>query len=193
MNIDTVQRPKTKICGHLCLFVVTSLMREHLSFKHVMDQLNYAYSQYYWQSFRNYCYYQMFYDTNCTVIYCTTKLNCMYFVMKIHHNLFLTKIWQLIWKIWKLWKSIRKRQILILGLELCTKEHSYILMSLQIICYSTKQRLYYKHVVCRQRYNEGNLWYEHKWTLLCYDPPQVGKWLKLPLCIVNSNLYLPFG
>jgi hypothetical protein len=48
VNTDMVQRPTTKICGHLCLFVLTSLMREHLSFQHVMDQLNYGYSQYYW-------------------------------------------------------------------------------------------------------------------------------------------------
>ena len=47
-STDIVQRPKTKICGHLCLFVLTSLMREHLSFQHVMDQLTYGHSQYYW-------------------------------------------------------------------------------------------------------------------------------------------------
>ena len=47
-NVDIVQRPNTKICGHMCLFVLTSLMREHLPFHHVIDQLNYGYSQYYW-------------------------------------------------------------------------------------------------------------------------------------------------
>ena len=47
-NTDTVQRVDTKVCGHLCLFVITSIMREHLSFQHVMNELNYGYSQYYW-------------------------------------------------------------------------------------------------------------------------------------------------
>ena len=47
-NTDVVQRPKEKICGHLCLFVLTSLMREHLSFQQVIDELNYGYSHYYW-------------------------------------------------------------------------------------------------------------------------------------------------
>ena len=47
-STDVVQSSDTKICGHLCLFVLTSLMREHLTFQHVMDQLNYGYSQYYW-------------------------------------------------------------------------------------------------------------------------------------------------
>ena len=47
-NANIVQRPNTKICGHMCLFVLTSLMREHLPFQHVIDQLNYGYSEYYW-------------------------------------------------------------------------------------------------------------------------------------------------
>ena len=49
-STDIVQRPNTKICGQLCLFVLTSLMREHLSFQHVMDQLTYGHSgmSYYW-------------------------------------------------------------------------------------------------------------------------------------------------
>ena len=47
-NIDIVQRVNTKICGHLCLFVLTSLMREHFSFPQVMDQLNYAFAEYYY-------------------------------------------------------------------------------------------------------------------------------------------------
>ena len=47
-NPDVVQRPNTKICGHMCLFVLTSLMREHLSFQHIMDQLTYGHSQYNW-------------------------------------------------------------------------------------------------------------------------------------------------
>ena len=47
-STDVVQSSDTKICGHLCLFVLTSLMREHLTFQHVMDQLNYGYSHHYW-------------------------------------------------------------------------------------------------------------------------------------------------
>ena len=47
-NGDVVQRPNTKICGHMCLFVLTSLMREHIPFQDVRDQLNYGYTQYYW-------------------------------------------------------------------------------------------------------------------------------------------------
>ena len=47
-NTDIVQGVNTKICGHLCLFVLTSLMREHFSFSQVMDQLNYAFAEYYY-------------------------------------------------------------------------------------------------------------------------------------------------
>ena len=47
-NADIVQRVDTKICGHLCLFVLTSLIRERFSFRQVMDQLNYAFSEYYY-------------------------------------------------------------------------------------------------------------------------------------------------
>ena len=47
-STDVVQTPKTEICGHLCLFFLTSLMREHLSFQHVIDQLIYGHSHYYW-------------------------------------------------------------------------------------------------------------------------------------------------
>ena len=45
-NTDIVQKVNTDICGHLCLFVLTSLMRERLSFEQVMDQLNFAFSDY---------------------------------------------------------------------------------------------------------------------------------------------------
>ena len=38
-NTGIVQRPNTKICGHLCLFVLTSLMREHLTYQEVLDYL----------------------------------------------------------------------------------------------------------------------------------------------------------
>ena len=38
-NTNIVQSPNTSICGHLCLFVLTSLMREHLTYQEVLDQL----------------------------------------------------------------------------------------------------------------------------------------------------------
>ena len=44
-NTDIVQRVNTHVCGHLCLFVLTSLMREHLSFQEVLNQLNDGYIQ----------------------------------------------------------------------------------------------------------------------------------------------------
>ena len=47
-STDIVQRVNTKICGHLCLFVLTSLMRERLSYQRVKDQLNDAFSEYYY-------------------------------------------------------------------------------------------------------------------------------------------------
>ena len=47
-NSDIVQRPNTHVCGHLCLVVLTSLMREHLSYQAVLNSLNYGYSQNYW-------------------------------------------------------------------------------------------------------------------------------------------------
>ena len=47
-NIDTVQRVDTSVCGHLCLFVLISLIREHLSYQQVIAELNYGYSQYHW-------------------------------------------------------------------------------------------------------------------------------------------------
>ena len=43
-----VQRERSKISGHLCLFVLTSIMREYLTFKQVTDQLIYGFSEYYW-------------------------------------------------------------------------------------------------------------------------------------------------
>ena len=39
-NTDIVQHTYTHVCGHLCLFVLTSLMREHLTFQDVLNQLN---------------------------------------------------------------------------------------------------------------------------------------------------------
>ena len=41
----TLQGVDTKISGHLCLFVLTSLMRERLPFKQVMEQLNHAFDE----------------------------------------------------------------------------------------------------------------------------------------------------
>ena len=47
-NSDIVQRVNTHVCGHLCLVVLTSLMREHLSYQEVLNKLNDGYSQNYW-------------------------------------------------------------------------------------------------------------------------------------------------
>ena len=47
-NSNIVQRANTHVCGHLCLVVLTSLMREHLSYQEVLNRLNYGYSQNYW-------------------------------------------------------------------------------------------------------------------------------------------------
>ena len=44
-NTDVIQRVNTHVCGHLCLFVLTSLMREHLSFQEVLNQLIDGYTQ----------------------------------------------------------------------------------------------------------------------------------------------------
>ena len=47
-NTDIVQRVNTHVCGHLCLVVLTSLMREYLSYQEVLNRLNHGYSQNYW-------------------------------------------------------------------------------------------------------------------------------------------------
>ena len=47
-NTDIVQRVNTHVCGHLCLFVLTSLMREHLYYQEVLDILGNGYSQAHW-------------------------------------------------------------------------------------------------------------------------------------------------
>ena len=44
-NTDIVQCINTHVCGHLCLFVLTSLTREHLTFQDVLNQLNDGYTQ----------------------------------------------------------------------------------------------------------------------------------------------------
>ena len=47
-NTDIVQRVNTHVCGHLCLFVLTSLMCEHLTYQQVLDILANGYSQANW-------------------------------------------------------------------------------------------------------------------------------------------------
>ena len=47
-NTDIVQSSNMHVCGHLCLVVLTSLMREHLSCQEVLDALNDGYSQNHW-------------------------------------------------------------------------------------------------------------------------------------------------
>ena len=47
-NTDIVQHVNTHVCGHLCLFVLTSLTREHLSYQDVLKQLNDGYTQGVW-------------------------------------------------------------------------------------------------------------------------------------------------
>ena len=47
-NTDVVQRFNTHVCGHLCLVVLTSLMREHLTCQQTIDFLIDGYTQNYW-------------------------------------------------------------------------------------------------------------------------------------------------
>ena len=49
-NTGILQRFNTNICGHLCLFVLTSLMREHLTYQEVLYQLTEKYQQDEWCS-----------------------------------------------------------------------------------------------------------------------------------------------
>ena len=44
-NTDIVQRINTHVSAHLCLFVLTSLVREHLTFQDVLNQLNDGYTR----------------------------------------------------------------------------------------------------------------------------------------------------
>ena len=44
-NTDIVQHINTHVCGRLCLFVLTSLTREHLSYQDVLNVLNDGYTQ----------------------------------------------------------------------------------------------------------------------------------------------------
>ena len=47
-NTDIVQRINTPVCGHLCLFVLTSLTRKHLTFQQVLNILNDGYTRKDW-------------------------------------------------------------------------------------------------------------------------------------------------
>ena len=47
-STNIVQREDTSLCGHLCIFVLTSLIREHSPFQKVIDELKYGYSKHYW-------------------------------------------------------------------------------------------------------------------------------------------------
>ena len=47
-NTDIVQRVNTHVCGHLCLFVLTSLEREHISFQDVLNILNDGFARHDW-------------------------------------------------------------------------------------------------------------------------------------------------
>ena len=44
-NTDIVQHVNTHVCGHLCLFVLRSLTREHQPFQDILNVLNDGYSQ----------------------------------------------------------------------------------------------------------------------------------------------------
>ena len=43
-NTDVVQSINTHVCGHLCLFVLASLMREHQPYQKVLNTLQNGYS-----------------------------------------------------------------------------------------------------------------------------------------------------
>ena len=44
-NTDIVQHTNTHECGHLCLFVLRSLTREHRAYQDVLNELNNGYTQ----------------------------------------------------------------------------------------------------------------------------------------------------
>ena len=44
-NTDIVQHLNTHVCGHLCLFVLTSLTRKQLSYQEVLNRLNEGYTR----------------------------------------------------------------------------------------------------------------------------------------------------
>ena len=43
-NMDIVQHVNTHVCGHLCLFVLTSLTGKHQSYQDVLNQLSDGYT-----------------------------------------------------------------------------------------------------------------------------------------------------
>ena len=45
---DIVQHSNTHACGHLCLFVLKSLSREHRSYQGILTELNNGYTQGNW-------------------------------------------------------------------------------------------------------------------------------------------------
>ena len=47
-NTDIVQHLNTHVCGHLCLFVLTALTREQLSYQKVLNILNDGYTRGNW-------------------------------------------------------------------------------------------------------------------------------------------------
>ena len=47
-STNTLQRVDTNISGQLCLFVLTSMLREHLSFEKVIEQLKYAFAEHFY-------------------------------------------------------------------------------------------------------------------------------------------------
>ena len=47
-NTDIVQHLNTHVCGHLCLFVLTALTREQLSYQNVLNILNDGYTRSDW-------------------------------------------------------------------------------------------------------------------------------------------------
>ena len=47
-NTDIVQNVNTHVCGHLCLFVLTSLTREQLSYQDVLNILNDGFTRVDW-------------------------------------------------------------------------------------------------------------------------------------------------
>ena len=47
-STDIVQHVNTHVCGHLCLFVLTSLEREHISYQDVVNKLNDGYTRHDW-------------------------------------------------------------------------------------------------------------------------------------------------
>ena len=47
-NKDNFQGKNTRACAYLCLYVLTSLMRENLTYREIINQLRYGFSKHYW-------------------------------------------------------------------------------------------------------------------------------------------------